>query len=201
MKKIVFIISLLSNSLLLFSQLNSEIYLGYNSSKYLGSSESNIECVNIPGISIGYSCDIIHRPAFDIETGIGITSRGSKLSSIGDSYIRNIFLYLELPVIAKLHFAKDKVIDPYIFSGPSLNAKLLCFNYNGFIDDIRKFDLAISSGAGLNINRFSLRLRYTCGILDFDISDYNNNLRNSTFSIEFGCDICRRNKQSKASKQ
>jgi len=170
-----------------FCQIKNPVLLvGYNSSWFTGTTESVSEGKPIPGISLGYHFNILNSDVLDLETGIGLTTRGQRMSSIGDIYVRNIFLYLELPVYAKKEFREGRKLRPFIMAGPSLNANILSFNWTGFIDDIRKFDICLNSGIGIKTKHFYLGARYAHGLLDFDISDYDNTLRNSTLTIEFG---------------
>lgn len=190
MKRITTILIFLSLINQTFCQIKNQcLVIGYNSSWFTGTSESDSENAAIPGISMGYHCDILSSEIIDLETGIGLTTRGQRMSSIGDIYVRNIFIYLELPVYAKKEFCEGRKIRPFLIAGPSFNANILSFNWTGFINDIRKFDICLISGAGIKINNISLRARYTQGVLDFDLSDSEYSLRNSTLTIEFGFDF------------
>jgi hypothetical protein len=187
MKRIITVLILLGLISQAFCQVkNQGLAIGYNSSWFTGTGESCSEGVPIPGLSLGYHFDILISDILDLQTGIGLTTRGQRMSSIGDTYVRNIFVYLELPAYAKKEFCEGRKIRPFIIAGPSLNANILSINWTGFINDIRKFDICLNSGIGIKTRHFSIRARYVHGLFDFDISDYDNTLKNSTLTIEFG---------------
>ena len=187
MKRIITVLLLLCFINQAFCQVNNQgLIIGYNSSWFTGTTESGSLGVPIPGISLGYHFDILSSDILDLETGIGLTTKGQRMSSIGDIYVRNIFIYLEIPAYAKKVFCEGRKIRPFLIAGPSLNANILSLNFTGFIDDIRKFDVCLHSGIGIKTKHISLRARYVRGLLNFDISDYDNTLKNSTITIEFG---------------
>ncbi|MCD4768817.1 MAG: PorT family protein [Bacteroidales bacterium] len=190
MKKIVIVLIIISWSPGIFCQEKLDrMLIGYNSSWYRNTTDHDNNSLHLPGLFLGYQIDLFKINLLDIETGIGISTKGSRLSSVGDTYIRNIFVYIELPLLLKAELSKGEKLRPFIFLGPSLNANIVCFNWSGFIDDIRNIDLTIISGCGLRMDKISLSGRYSLGVTNFDISTNDTNLKNSTFSIVFGFEL------------
>ena len=164
----------------------NSILFGYNSSWYRNVNNADENSLSIPGLFLGYQFDLTKEKRVDIETGINISTKGSRLPSIGDTYIENVLVYLELPILAKYELSKGSKLVPFLYSGPSINIKLASLNWTGPINNIRRIDFSIITGCGLRLNKFSLNARYSHGLLDFDLDENSGNLKNSTVSILVG---------------
>lgn len=114
------------------------------------------------------------------------TTKGSKINIIGDIYLSNTFVYLELPFLAKATFLREYWLRPNIYVGPAVAVLITAFNDRYFLDDIRSFDLGFVIGVSFEVWRVSLDFRLTKGLLNFDESADDINLKNQTISALIG---------------
>ena len=96
MRKILILIIIISCSQKIFCQeKRGGMLFGYNSSWYRNSTDHDNGSLHIPGLFLGYHIDLFKVGFLDIESGVAISTKGSRLPSIGDTYIRNIFVYID----------------------------------------------------------------------------------------------------------
>jgi hypothetical protein len=90
--------------------------------------------------------------------------------------------YFTVPVLLRLSSAPSGQAGFHVFGGPSLGYRLRARSSGTFdgesssediSDDIERFDLGVTAGAGVDINRFTIDGRYTWGLsnLNRDGSD------------------------------
>ena len=162
--------------------------LGYNSSIFTGEDIPGKGVSSQPGLAIG--CFICYEfdPMFSIQQEVLFTTKGSKINTIGDIYLSNTFVYLELPFLVKATFLPECWLKPNIYAGPAVDILITAFNDRYFLDDIRSFDLGFVIGIGFEVWRVSFDFRLTKGLINFDESAEDINLKNQTISafIEYG---------------
>jgi len=174
------------------SEINAEgvsskgVKFGFNSSKFTGKDIPGKGIAPIPGLTLGYFINYEVSNRFSLQPELLFTTKGSRINTVGDIYLHNIFTYIEIPVLAKWTFITEKKWNPYLHGGPSLDFKLLAFNEEGFPEDFRKIDLGLILGAGIRFNKISLGMNYNHGFLNFDRSDENIDLKNQTISVVVG---------------
>jgi len=121
-----------------------------------------------------------------LQQEVLFTTKGSKINIIGDIYLSNTFVYLELPFLAKATFLREYWLRPNIYVGPAVAVLITAFNDRYFLDDIRSFDLGFVIGVSFEVWRVSLDFRLTKGLLNFDESADDINLKNQTISALIG---------------
>ena len=174
------------------SEINAEgffskgVKFGFNSSKFTGKDIPGKGIAPIPGLTLGYFINYEFSSRFSLQFELLFTTKGSRINTVGDIYLHNIFTYIEIPVLAKWTFTTEKKWRPYLLGGPFLDIKLLAFNEEGFPEDFRKIDLGLILGAGVRSDKISLGMNYNHGFLNFDQSEKNINLKNQTISVVVG---------------
>ena len=162
------------------------VKFGFNSSRFTGTDIPGKGVASMPGLTLGYFINYEVSSQFSLQSELLFTTKGSRINTVGDIYLHNIFTYIEIPVYAKWTFATEKIWKPYLLGGPFLDIKLLAFNEEGFPEDFRKIDLGLILGGGVSFNKISLGMRYNHGFLNFDQSEKNINLKNQTISVVVG---------------
>ena len=162
------------------------IKFGYNSSIFVGN--------NIPGKGVsyqggaaigGFACYKLNQ-RFSLQQEVLLTSKGSKINTIGDIYLSNYFFYFEMPLLFKVTFLSGNTLRPNVFLGPSLGILFTAFNDRAPLDDIRSTDAGIVLGAGIEIWKINLDFRINNGLLNFDQSDDDIDQKNRTISFMVG---------------
>jgi hypothetical protein len=162
------------------------VKLGYNSSQFVGA--------DIPGKGISPQSGLIFggfvtyefNDTFSLQQEVLFTMKGSMANIIGDVWLRNIFLYAEMPLLAKATFLAESRLRPNIYAGPAVAALIGAFNNTGFLEDIRSYDLGLVIGGGVEIWKVSLDLRLTRGLLNFDQGASGIDLKHQTISAIMG---------------
>lgn len=160
--------------------------LGYNSSIFTGSDIPGKGVSSQPGIAMGSFICYKFNEMFSLQQEVLFTTKGSKINTIGDVILSNFFVYLELPLLAKASFLSEYWLKPNIYMGPAFGLKLAAFNNAGFLEDIRGFDLGVVIGGSIEVWKISLDVRFNKGLLNFDESADDIDLKNQTFSILVG---------------
>ena len=174
------------------SEINAEGFIlkgvkfGFNSSKFTGKDIPGKGIASIPGLTLGYFVNYEVSSKFSLQPELLFTTKGSRINTVGDIYLHNIFTYIEIPVLAKWTFTTEKKWNPYLHGGPFLDIKILVFNEEGFPEDFRKIDLGLILGSGISFNKVSLGMNYNHGFLNFDLSEKNIDLKNQTISVVIG---------------
>jgi len=162
------------------------IKLGHNSSIFTGD--------DIPGKGVsphsgfaagGFICYSFNQK-FSLQQEVLFTFKGAKINTVSDVYLSNLFMYFELPLLAKMTFRPEHTLQPNIFIGPAFGITIIAVNEVAILEDIRGYDLGLVLGAGIDVWKFSLDLRYNFGLLNFDQSTDNLDLKIRTFSVMVG---------------
>lgn len=189
MKRILTLICLLQLFAVCFSQnkLLTGMTIGYNSSTFIGNDKPGKGLKSIPGFYLGGIINYPINEKCSLLSNVSIGLRGTEINTIGNLYESVVFLYLDIPLMVKRNFYTDKKISPYALVGSAFDYTILATSVSGGpLYDIKKVDVSIVSGLGLDIGKISIGLRYNYGITKFDNSNLNTDLRNSTISILVG---------------
>jgi hypothetical protein len=189
MQKILVSITLciLFNSSLVAGEFTSiGIKVGYNSSTFAGNDIPGKGVSAQGGAAIGGFVGYTFNQRFSLRQEVLITIKGAKINTIGDVYLTNLFIYFELPLLAKMTFLSEHRVQPNIFIGPAFGLTIMATNDVAVLEDIRSYDIGIVFGAGIDVWRFSVDVRFNIGLVNFDLSDDNIDLKNRTFSSMVG---------------
>ena len=189
MQKIIIIFTfviLFTSSLMAGEFSGIGLKLGYNSSVFTGDDLPGKEVSSLAGLALGGFVSYKFNTKFSLRQEVLLTSKGARINTIGDVYLSNIFLYFELPLLAKMTFLSEQTLQPNIFIGPAFGLTIMAVNDVTVLEDIRGYDLGLVLGAGVDIWKLALDIRFNIGLLNFDQSAENLDLKNRTFSIMVG---------------
>ena len=162
------------------------IKLGHNSSTFAGNDIPGKGVSSQGGMALGGFVCYKFSQRFSLQQEAFITTKGAKINTVGDVYLSNIFIYFELPLLAKITFRSEHQLKPNLFLGPAFGITVMAANNVAILEDIRSYDLGVVLGAGIEVWKISLDLRFTIGLLGFDQSADDIDLKNRTFSIMVG---------------
>ena len=189
MKKSTIIIPLilLFTSTLLAGEFSSRgMKIGINSANVVGKDTPGKAVSVMPGFAIGGFFSYNFNEKFSIQPEFFFTTKGTKINTIGDLELVNMFIYFEFPVLAKMTFYSERQIKPNIFAGPALAFKYFALNNTGILEDIRSTDFGLIFGAGVEFWKLSLDVRYNRGLVNFDKSEDDIDLKNQAISFMVG---------------
>ena len=159
------------------------LILGFNSSTFTGSGPSFEDLKYIPGITLGFYQEFEINPRFLIEPEFLFTTKGSRIQTVGDLYLHQVFTYLEVPVLAKWIINPQKKARMFLAGGPFFDMRLLAFNEVGFTEEISLVDVGADLGAGVKFHHVSFKMNMKQGFLDVDRSEAADSYKNRTLSI------------------
>ncbi len=165
---------------------NAGIKIGYNHSTIVGQNLPGKAVSGIPGFSVGGYYSYRFNERLSLKQELLLATKGCVINTVGDISLYNIFIYLELPVLAQITFKQRNKFMPIIYCGPAISKKIVTLNFVGIVEDVRKIDYGLIVGAGIEYWKLSLDLRYNRSLIDFDLSDKNNVLKNHTVSLLAG---------------
>jgi len=189
MKKITIlaVFMLLSVSLLFSGEFSSRgMKIGLNSAKFVGKDIPEKDIRSIRGFAIGGFFSYKFNERYSIQPEFLFTTKGAKINTIGEVYLTNILAYFEFPVLVKMTILPERQTKPNIFCGPALAISYFALNDTGILEDIRNTDLGLIIGAGFEFWKILIDIRYTRGLLAFDESTENLDLKNSCISFMVG---------------
>ncbi len=131
------------------------------------------------------------------QTGFVISSRScasSCFSIFGVSEGTVWMTYLQIPVLARFTIRDSGWARPYLIVGPSLAAKLSARAYLpptvpsvSEADRIKRFDIGVTVGGGVDIGRKVIDVRYTAGLINTTtMAIGGQTAKNRTISAMFG---------------
>ncbi len=162
------------------------IKLGLNYSKFTGADTPGKEVSNIPGFAIGGFLTYKINNTFSAQQELFITTKGCRVNTIGDIYQNNLFIYIQMPILAKMTFFPEKQLKPILQCGPSFGVNVLAMNFTGMLEDIRRLDYGLILRAGIEYWKISCDLSYDWSISNFDQSAEDIDLKNQTVSFLVG---------------
>ena len=190
---IVLILLIHSYSALLMSQEPGEgigrsrgLYLGLSASNFVGSEASTADNKFLPGFSLGFYQDFMINHRYSFETGLLLTSKGSRLDAVGDLYMHQVLTYMEIPVLGECKLIQGEQSNFVVVGGGFIGLKLLAFNEVGFPEEINCLDVGVDLGLGMHFRHFSYRLDVKRGFLSIDKSEPPVDYKNLTFSLLVG---------------
>lgn len=189
MKKttIITALILLFTSTLLAGEFSSRgMKIGINSARFVGKDIPGKGVSAMPGFAIGGFFSYKFNERFSIQPEIFFTTKGTKINTIGDAELTNLFAYFEFPVLAKMTFLPESRIKPNVFCGPALALKYFALNDTGILEHIRNTDFGLIFGAGIEFWKLSLDVRYNRGLVNFDKSENDLDLKNQAISAMLG---------------
>jgi hypothetical protein len=189
MQKIIIIITLFilfTSSLITGEFSNIGIKVGYNSSTFAGNDIPGKGVSSQSGVAIGGFVCYSFNQRFSLRQEVFFTTKGAKINTIGDVYLTNLFMYFELPLLAKMTFLSEHRVQPNIFIGPAFGLTIIATNDVAVLEDIRSYDLGVVFGAGIDLWKISIDVRFNIGLLNFDQSADDIDLKNRTFSSMVG---------------
>jgi hypothetical protein len=168
------------------SRLQTGLTIGYNSSTFLGDDKPGEKLDPIPGLYLG---GIIHYPLnerFSLVSNVALCLRGTKINTFNEISEPVLFVYLDIPLMARMNFLPGRIITPYAELGGAFDVNILSIGLSGPYYDVRKFDFGMVSGVGIRLGKISLEMRYHLGLTHFDRSELESDLRHSTLSFLLG---------------
>lgn len=175
---------LLSASPLLSGEFSSRgMKIGINSAKFVGKDIPGKGVKSMPGFAIGGFFSYKFNERYSIQSELFLTTKGAKINTMGSIYQSNLFAYFEFPLLVKMTFLNEKRIKPNIFCGPALAFSYFALNETGFLEDIKGTDFGWILGAGFEFWKISFDIRYNRGLVNFDDSEDNLDLKNSCISF------------------
>jgi hypothetical protein len=126
---------------------------------------------------------------FDFQPELLYTVKGCNIDVSGvDAGIR--LAYLEIPMLAKINFAKESQFKPFFLVGPAigLNMSAIVFvdDTDSDLDDVAGMEFALVVGAGMSFDKFTFDARYNMGLTTIDDSDAEADVKTSTIQIMVG---------------
>ena len=179
-------ISILTLSLKAGDFHNTGIKIGYNHSTIAGKNLPGKTVSGIPGFNIGGYYSYRFNDRYSLKQELLLTTKGFVINTVGDINLYNIFIYLELPVLAQITLKPHNKLKPVIYCGPTISKKIVTLNFVGIVEDVRKVDYGLIVGAGIEYWKLSLDLRFNRSLIDFDLSDQKNVLKNQSVSVLAG---------------
>jgi hypothetical protein len=180
---------------------------GLNLSKMLLKSDNGNYSSDLkmhPGFHIGATVEIPITDIFSFEPGLLLTTKGYNYKRPGSSdYTEKLNLfYFEIPLNAKATFDVEGVkiygaFGPYLGLGLSgkYKTKTSGVSDNSTVnwgsdsenDDLKRFDLGINVGAGVEIKSILVGINYGLGLANISsYTDGGNKAKNRVFAISFG---------------
>lgn len=103
---------------------------------------------------------------------------------------------LDLPILARVSTVRSRSASFHVFAGPSVGVRLRArqrVTFEGQTeeqdvdDDIKRMDVGVVAGAGVDVGRFTFDARHTWGLTNFnDGPDEDTTLKNRVFSVMAG---------------
>jgi hypothetical protein len=129
------------------------------------------------GFMAGGAVEFGLSPAFSIRPEIVYTQKGAKVSE-GDDEFRLKSSYIEVPVLAKYSIPMQGSVRPHLMAGPAVAFNTGCtieIEIGGSEDsgdceegglEFKSVDFGMVFGVGVDIQAFSLGIRYDLGLTD-----------------------------------
>jgi hypothetical protein len=165
---------------------NRGLVLGLSASNFAGSEAAAAENKFIPGFSLGFYQDFIFNGRYSLETGLLLTSKGSRLNAVGDLYLHQVLTYMEIPVLGECKLISREKLSFHVAGGAYLGLKLLAFNEVGFPEEINGLDVGVDVGLGVRFRHFSYKIDVKRGFLSVDKGESSLSYKNLSFSLLMG---------------
>jgi len=166
MKKISLIIVLILTATLVMAQrMSTGITVAYANSNHLPRNEAHTA---MPGFQLGGLAQL-PLGSWDLQGELRLASKGFIVESIGDTYLTNLFLYVELPLSMKYELLPNDIWNIYLLGGITSRWKVIAINLVSELDGIRSFGAGVHAGLGLRYRKVALEARFDQGVVNFDL--------------------------------
>lgn len=141
------------------------------------------------GVYINYQ---IPNSPISIQPEILYTQKGAMVTVLSDTDTPIQFEYklnyIAIPVLAKFDYVLDGPVTPHVYFGPyvafTINAEAQYEGQNGSItadisDKVKNTDFGVVVGAGVDVSRFNIGVRYSVGLVTVAEDDDEDNIVNA----------------------
>ncbi|MFY0684714.1 MAG: PorT family protein [Balneola sp.] len=141
-----------------------------------------------PGFLIGAYADFnIPASPMSVQPEVLFAQYGAKAE---DSDIEFDVNYIQIPVLLKFGF-DTPAASPSVYFGPymSFNTKAEVKNNDGSInleDNVKDTSYGVVVGAGVDISKIRLGLRYTAGLTNLANDNFNDSAKNGALALTVG---------------
>ena len=148
------------------------------------------------GFHLGGTAEFEITDMFSFETGLFLSTQGYKVNTIFGDYKTNL-LYFNIPITGKARYEFDDfniygLFGPYI--GLGLSGKVKSGDNSTNIDwgsgednDLKRFDLGITIGAGVEYGPYLAGISYNLGLANIAAqNDGGYRVKNRVFAITIG---------------
>jgi hypothetical protein len=177
---------MVSLSVLAQDKLNTGLNIGYVSSTFIGSGIPHKDLAPVSSAIIGGYFRYRLNDKFSIQPEIDFYTKGAKINTIDNLYEYVYLNYLEIPVLFVFKLRNEKKLQPIIIAGPALSINTGASGSSGYLNDVKRVDAGFITGAGIEVWKLSFQVRYDYGVVRFDKSSQDLNLRNSALSVLVG---------------
>lgn len=152
-----------------------------------------------PGFSAGLFFRKQINDAFSIQPELNYSLKGVQINYNnflqGSGKYRYNLSYVEIPVLANIHFGENLYISAGPYAGLLTSVKIKDVDGEGDIneveeldrDDFNTFDYGLAAGVGVNFNSGTVGVRYNYGLQDVDPeNEYLPNGKNSVLQLYVG---------------
>ena len=195
MKKLLLSVFLLSG-FVVFSTTNAQAQFAIKGgANFANFNDTDVSADSRTGFMGGVTYDFkIPFSPVSIQPGVFYAQKGVDNSGeLGNGEVK--LDYIEVPVVAKFDFILDNpMFTPNVYFGPyvgfNVNAEAEALPNPGgdtdnFDDQVKNTDFGVVVGAGADISRFNLGVRYSAGLSNV-AEDDNVDGKNGVFSIVAG---------------
>jgi hypothetical protein len=141
-----------------------------------------------PGLLAGVYANIkVPASPMAIQPEVLYAQYGANIDQT-DAYFR--VNYIQVPVLLKFGFDTPGV-KPNVYFGPyvGFNVKSTIKNGDGSLnlnDQVKDTDFGVAVGAGVDISKFNIELRYTAGLKNVANSNFNDDAKNGAIALTVG---------------
>lgn len=183
---IILMTILVSNPIIAGEFSSTGMKLGLNYSQFIGDDTPGKSVSTIPGFAIGGFLLYKINDTFSAQQELYLTTKGSRINTIGDINQYNVFVYLQMPLLAKVTLLSGSRLKPVLLCGPTLSIKTITMNDTGMLEDIKTVDWGLIMRAGIEYWKISIEFSYDRSISNFDQSADDIDLKNQTISFIIG---------------
>ncbi|MEA3391450.1 MAG: outer membrane beta-barrel protein [Candidatus Marinimicrobia bacterium] len=164
-KYILALLIVMTATLVMAQGMSTGITVGYANSNHFPRNETHTA---MPGFQLGGLAQL-PLGSWDLQGELRLASKGFIAHSIGDTYLTNLFLYVELPLSMKYELLPNDTWNIYLLGGITARWKVIAINLVSELDGIRSFDAGVHAGLGLCYRKLALEARFDQGIVNFDL--------------------------------
>lgn len=121
-----------------------------------------------------------------------VSQRGARDETAGRSTTVRL-AYLDVPVLVRLGSTSADRLHAHAFAGPTFGFKLKADGPNDSIfgggntdGEVKTFDLGLTLGAGIDVDRITVDARYTIGMNNIAVAPSDGVVKNRSFALMVG---------------